>query len=692
MWSWQQLLDWVTAENPRRERDELLQAFEGLHGYPITMGNTLQVRAKVRTFINAKIAESGADAPASWDPHLGRRTPNGENGGHQNGQEEGTPPVLPTPETPRVPAVVPPVPPPVLVKSRKDYDEDPVVAERQIQGDVTHGVISGDTGRDLLREVHAEIIQAQEPSDNEEILPAGLQTPIIGVFRRVMRMELPIDRALEEMRRVAKIAAVAATEAILLELLAKYTKGGRVKLHEMQSDEVEVRQLAAAYPADEQPEAPPYEEAPPPSEEDDMAIRQPTGPDAGHEPQDDHVALPWKERSDYAAVPLTKVARTQVENDARRGLISEENKADLLSQIDAEEAAIQDQHDAQIGRLREIQSLASASSKPPSGGKGGGSNGKSRPFGGGRDPRDREPVYVEDDDDDRVVLERRGNRMVDRRATDDDRNPMLIPAILLGVLAAIAVVILLVWLFNNWDDITDDDDDSTPVSTQTPGNPGGQPTTTPQTPAATATQTTGNPGGNGGGLPTGQAPAAWTAPQPGSDLNNEAQFTKVPIDVAKEGQWNHRVFNMRLFNAANNWGGADSWFVSLVTGANSGGAWTSHGNPGQVVYRANKTHVNWCLGILTTAQYKDQFMAGATGSAAINVRITPNSIVTVKTVSGKVVNQATSDGGDITIVLPDSGVVTVCVDYTTATGTHESLVWWGPYDRSEGINTVRGDQ
>lgn len=197
-----------------------------------------------------------------------------------------------------------------------------------------------------------------------------------------------------------------------------------------------------------------------------------------------------------------------------------------------------------------------------------------------------------------------------------------------------------------------------------------------------------------GGQPTtgGSADTNWTPPKPGADLNNDSDFDKTHIGLAKVGRWVHRVFDTRLFNAANKWGGADSWFVSLNTGPNSGGAWTDHGkfSSGEIVYRGTENRIAWCLGVLTTSQYKSEFFDGEDTSipAAINVRIAPNSVVTVKTASGKTVSQATSDAGDITIIMPDSGVITICVDYTTAAPTHESLVWWGPYDRSESINTI----
>ncbi len=184
-------------------------------------------------------------------------------------------------------------------------------------------------------------------------------------------------------------------------------------------------------------------------------------------------------------------------------------------------------------------------------------------------------------------------------------------------------------------------------------------------------------------------------PEPVQQTGQSCQFPasgnlddmpKTEIELASYGQWFHRVFNPHLFKAPD-WGGADSWFVTLALGNHSGGAWTDHGNPGQIVYRGTSTHIQWCLGVLTSSQYVDQFLAGASGPVAINVRIAPNSVVTVNGPSGAH-SQVTSDAGDITIILPDDGVVSITVDYTTAAPTHESLVWWGPYDRSENINTI----
>jgi hypothetical protein len=168
---------------------------------------------------------------------------------------------------------------------------------------------------------------------------------------------------------------------------------------------------------------------------------------------------------------------------------------------------------------------------------------------------------------------------------------------------------------------------------------------------------------------------------------NLDDMPKMVIEDASANTWFHRVFKPALFKAPN-WDGADNWFVSLALGPNSGGVWTSHKNSGEIVYRGTDTHLMWCLGVLTTAKWKSQFLEGANYAAAINVRIAPHSVVAVTTHSGKTLSQATSDMGDITIILPDSGVTVVSVSYSTAAPTHESLVWWGPYDRSENINTV----
>lgn len=182
-----------------------------------------------------------------------------------------------------------------------------------------------------------------------------------------------------------------------------------------------------------------------------------------------------------------------------------------------------------------------------------------------------------------------------------------------------------------------------------------------------------------------QAAGTYSFPAPSSNLDS---MPKRKIDGAPLDTWFHRVFNEALFKAPN-WDGADSWFVTLALGRNSGGNWTSHGNPGQIVYRGTSTNINWCVGLLTTAQYKEQFLAGAGNyDVAVNVRIAPNSPVNVITSDGQTQSGTTSDAGDITIILPDSGVTTVCVAYQTAAPTHESLVWWGPYDRSENINTI----
>lgn len=167
------------------------------------------------------------------------------------------------------------------------------------------------------------------------------------------------------------------------------------------------------------------------------------------------------------------------------------------------------------------------------------------------------------------------------------------------------------------------------------------------------------------------------------------KMPKVQIEDAVLNAWFHRVFNPALFTEANGWGGADSWRHVYALGTHSGGNWRDFNNSGQIIYRATSTHIEWCLGVLTTGEHFDQFMAGDNSEAdAINVRITPNTPVRVLTAQGETIIKNTSDAGDITIILPMDGVIIIAVDYSTNAPSHESHVWVGPYDRSANINTI----
>lgn len=191
-------------------------------------------------------------------------------------------------------------------------------------------------------------------------------------------------------------------------------------------------------------------------------------------------------------------------------------------------------------------------------------------------------------------------------------------------------------------------------------------------------------------IASGQLP--WTPSAPESDLNNDTQFDKTTIELAKEGRWTHRVFNARLFNAANNWGGADSWYASLNIGPNTGGAWTSYGNPSEIIYRATSTQVGWCVSILTTSTFKAEFLSNTNDPSQVvgfNVKTAPNTMVAVMTQSGQLKTGTTSDLGDILVQLPNDGVTTICTAFTSAAPTSESRLHWGPDDRpTEAIDRI----
>lgn len=197
-------------------------------------------------------------------------------------------------------------------------------------------------------------------------------------------------------------------------------------------------------------------------------------------------------------------------------------------------------------------------------------------------------------------------------------------------------------------------------------------------------------GGNAGikQLADGQFP--WDPPAPASDPNS-SQFDKTTIELAQQNHWTHRVFNMRDFHAPD-WGGADSWFVSLNIGPNSGGAWTSYGNQGEVIYRAKSTQVAWCIGVLTNSQYKAQFLSNTNDPNQVvgfNVKTAPGTTVAVKTHNGTVKTAPTSDLGDVLVQLPDDGTTTICTAFTSAAPTSESRLHWGPDDRpTEAINRI----
>lgn len=226
------------------------------------------------------------------------------------------------------------------------------------------------------------------------------------------------------------------------------------------------------------------------------------------------------------------------------------------------------------------------------------------------------------------------------------------------------------------------------------------------------------------------SPTVYVAPTQSSGTGttvNNCQFgdahiddmNKAHIDKANKGEWTLTVFNEGLFNVENGWQGADSFYTAKAIGDYSGGSWVSHGNPGEYIFRQTETHASFCMGINTTTSWtdengtvinlKEQFLSNTDVDVAqVSIRVAhdawvniwsstgnyeigtdPNKhVVECRDLSGGGISCKTSDQGDITIVLPDDGIVTFWTEYETDASTFEAIVKVGPFDRSDDINYV----
>lgn len=174
-------------------------------------------------------------------------------------------------------------------------------------------------------------------------------------------------------------------------------------------------------------------------------------------------------------------------------------------------------------------------------------------------------------------------------------------------------------------------------------------------------------------------------------IDHEALNSEYIVEEAPRDAWFHRLWDKNLFHAPD-WAGSDTWFMTYAILHESGGSFISHGNKGEIVFRGNSTELEWCLAIMTTEQYKGDIDNGYE-QVAVNIQIAPNTPVDLIDANGNVlVTQNTSDQGDLTITLPNSGVIAIHARYHTDAPTDEAEVWFGPYDRSDEINTLHGEE
>lgn len=175
----------------------------------------------------------------------------------------------------------------------------------------------------------------------------------------------------------------------------------------------------------------------------------------------------------------------------------------------------------------------------------------------------------------------------------------------------------------------------------------------------------------------------------------------VTLDQAPTSTWFHRVYNPELFNRENNWGGADSWGVSLM-GAFDGAHFEEFGNPGEVRVQVDEgaDHATLRVGAMTSGSHIDDYKWGTRDGhkrvqmkgknvgmwlrtqpgAAIAV-VDPDTGLPYMDANGLAIAIVANDRGDAGIILPNNGRVEAVWQVTDPTlGSFESVVWFGPDD------------
>lgn len=200
-----------------------------------------------------------------------------------------------------------------------------------------------------------------------------------------------------------------------------------------------------------------------------------------------------------------------------------------------------------------------------------------------------------------------------------------------------------------------------------------------------ATQPSGNPAPPppGGGSQPGQ-PVNVNCPAKPADLE---PLPRSIVDSAPFGQWFHPIFDQGTFQKSGGFDGQWSWAHTVCLGQSNGGRFKNfERNDGRFVFRMDTTQSHQAFAILTTSRWKSQFMQGDTRFPfSVNIRAMPGT--TIQVAGNKSGSQAVSQGGDLTIILPDDGITSFVYDVSDPAMTHETIVWVGPYDRSQNINT-----
>lgn len=193
---------------------------------------------------------------------------------------------------------------------------------------------------------------------------------------------------------------------------------------------------------------------------------------------------------------------------------------------------------------------------------------------------------------------------------------------------------------------------------------------------------------NGGVSP----PVAQTTSQPAvpatpiSSCPSAGSLEAMPRLLAQDAAlntWFHPIYNQGAFNSSGGFNGQYSWMHTLRLNRSDGGRFRQFpGNDGRFVFRQDGYQAAFAFSVLTSSQYKAQFGDGQF-SDSVNIRTIPGTVVNVTTASGQQIQQATSDGGDLMVLLPDSGCISIQVNVANGNPAFESEMWFGPDDQTQ---------
>lgn len=174
-------------------------------------------------------------------------------------------------------------------------------------------------------------------------------------------------------------------------------------------------------------------------------------------------------------------------------------------------------------------------------------------------------------------------------------------------------------------------------------------------------------------------------PQPG----DPEDMVRMVIDSAISGNWFHPIYDSVAYQNSNGTNGQWSWANALCLLPSNGGFYKNfEKSDAHFVFRQNEVNAHIAFATLSTSKYASQFLQGANYDIAVNIRTMPGTTISIYDGNGSLLGfQKVSKAGDLTVILLKDGVTMFVMDVTDPAATLETKVWFGPYDRSQNINT-----